>query len=80
MKFKYVKVKFELNRTVFLLVYVLQLFSSVSAVTYDNSQIENLRTKPRQARLALQELNLIPGPDNGKRPNDKFLRNPTKVI
>ena len=43
------------------------------------SHTESLRTRPRQARLALQELNLIPGPDEEQRQNDKFLKNLPKV-
>ena len=64
------------------------LFCGFKSFTYANtrtnsvhgvSHTESLRTRPRQARLALQELNLIPGPDEEQRQNDKFLKNLPKV-
>ena len=66
----------------FLLIYVRTSFASASARNHDThsgSQKESLRTRPRQARLALQELNLIPRPDEDQRQNDKFLKNHPKV-
>ena len=70
-------------RVLFLLVYGLNLAVNVSAGTNNLNSIstqESLRTRPRQARLALQELNLIPGPNEEQRQNDKFLKNLPKVI
>ena len=71
------------------LVYIsLLLFCGFKSFAYANtrtsgvngaSHSESLRTRPRQARLALQELNLIPGPDEEQRQNDKFLKNLPKV-
>ena len=64
------------------------LFYGFKSFTYANtstnsvngaSHTESLRTRPRQARLALQELNLIPSPDEEQRQNDKFLKNLPKV-
>ena len=70
-------------RVLFLLVYGLNLVA-YEGVTANNinsiSTQESLRTRPRQARLALQELNLIPGPNEEQRQNDKFLKNLPKVI
>ena len=66
----------------FLLIYVRTTFASASARNHDihsGSHKESLRTRPRQARLALQELNLIPRPDEDQRQNDKFLKNHPKV-
>ena len=70
-------------RVLFLLVYGLNLvaYESVAANNINSiSTQESLRTRPRQARLALQELNLIPGPNEEQRQNDKFLKNLPKVI
>ena len=66
----------------FLLIYVRTSFASASARNHDihsGSQKESLRTRPRQARLALQEINLIPRPEEDQRQNDKFLKNHPKV-
>ena len=73
----------DIYRVVFLLVYS----SIIVSVTYGlpqynvrgASQEETLRTRPRQARLALQELNLIPAPDEEQRENDKFLKDFPRV-
>ena len=70
-------------RVLFLLVYGLNLAAYVNAGTNNlnsNSPPQSLRTRPRQARLALQELNLIPGPNEEQRENAKFLKNLPKVI
>ena len=74
----------DIYRVVFLLVYS----SIIVPITYGlpqynvrgASQEETLRTRPRQARLALQELNLIPAPDEEQRENDKFLKDFPRVI
>ena len=66
----------------FLLIYLRTTFASASARNNNiqsGSHKESLRTRPRQARLALQELNLLPRPDEDQRQNDKFLKNHPKV-
>ena len=66
----------------FLLIYCLPSFAKGNTRTNSVNEVSNkesLRTRPRQARLALQELNLIPSPDEEQRQNDKFLKNLPKV-
>ena len=74
----------NIYRVVFLLVYSSILVSITNGLPQYNvrgaSQKETLRTRPRQARLALQELNLIPAPEEEQRENDKFLKDFPRVI
>ena len=73
----------DIYRVVFLLVYSSIIVSITYGLPQYNvrgaSQEETLRTRPRQARLALQELNLIPAPDEEQRDNDKFLKDFPRV-
>ena len=73
---------FVVIQSLFLLVYGLQHFAKANTRTNNVNEVphkESLRSRPRQARLALQELNLIPNPDEEQRQNDKFLKNLPKV-
>ena len=73
----------DIYRVVFLLVYSSIIVSITYGLPQYNVRVapqeETLRTRPRQARLALQELNLIPAPDEEQRDNDKFLKDFPRV-